>query len=306
MLPAPDTVMVVVPLQTAAAAAAAAATAPVPVLAIGNYPQPGDGAPYHLREGSWYCSLCNKEATEGHIFSWHHVKQMTYIGAKLQPWAVKLVRENWGYEYYPRCEEVGPTQQPPPPPAPLTGDEARDVAQQPPPPPAPLTARDVARDVAQQLAEMRRHFQSQFDERAAEFNELAAKVAILEISCAEREGYSLGSQQPGQPTATVGTVADSLLPTGHGAAAGSQQPGQPAATVGTAAGLLAAAASQPLGQPTATVDTASDQWSSGWEAWSSSAGAATWQPAGAAEAGGDGGAAARDEGIAWGQWEQWR
>ena len=262
MLPAPNTVMVVVPLQTAAAAAAAAATAPVPVLAIGNYAQPGDGARYHLREGSWYCSLCSKEATEGHILSWHHVKQMTYIGAKLQPWAVKLVRENWGYEYYPRYEEVGPTQQPhpPPPPQPLTGDEARDVAQQPPPPPAPLTARDVARDVAQQLAEMRRHFQSQFDERAAEFNELAAKVAILEISCAERERYSLGSQQPGQPTATVGTVADSLLPTGHGAAAGSQQPGQPTAT-----------------------DTASDTWP-GWGAWSS-AGDATWQQA---QAGGDG------------------
>ena len=259
--------MVVVPLQTAAAAAAAAATAPVPVLAIGNYAQPGDGARYHLREGSWYCSLCSKEATEGHILSWHHVKQMTYIGAKLQPWAVKLVRENWGYEYYPRYEEVGPTQQPhPPPPPPLTGDEARDVAQQPPPPPAPLTARDVARDVAQQLAEMRRHFQSQFDERAAEFNELAAKVAILEISCAERERHSLGSQQPGQPTATVGTVADSLLPTGHGAAAGSQQPGQPTAT-----------------------DTASDTWP-GWGAWSS-AGDATWQQA---QAGGDGEAAARD------------
>ena len=289
--------MVVVPLQTAAAAAAAAATAPVPVLAIGNYAQPGDGARYHLREGSWYCSLCSKEATEGHILSWHHVKQMTYIGAKLQPWAVKLVRENWGYEYYPRYEEVGPTQQPRPPPQPqepLTGDEARDVAQQPPPPPAPLTARDVARDVAQQLAEMRRHFQSQFDERAAEFNELAAKVAILEISCAERERYSLGSQQPGQPTATVGTVADSLLPTGHGAAAGSQQPGQPTATLGTVADSLlptghgAAAGSQQPGQPTAT-DTASDTWP-GWGAWSS-AGDATWQQA---QAGGDGEAAARD------------
>ena len=231
---------------------------------------------------------------------------MTYIGAKLQPWAVKLVRENWGYEYYPRCEEVGPTQQPPPPPAPLTGDEARDVAQQPPPPPAPLTARDVARDVAQQLAEMRRHFQSQFDERAAEFNELAAKVAILEISCAEREGYSLGSQQPGQPTATVGTVADSLLPTGHGAAAGSQQPGQPTATLGTVADSLlstghgAAAGSQQPGQPTATVGAASDPWP-WWGAWSS-AGAATWQQA---QAGGDGEAAARDEGalVQAGRWD---
>ena len=289
----------VVPFQTSAAAAAAAATAPVPVLA--NYHQPDDGGRYRLKDDEkWHCVLCNKEVSEAHLLSWHHVKQLSYIGATLQPWAVKLIRENWGYEYYPRFEEVGPTQQPlppPPPQEPLTGDEARVVAQQPPPPPAPLTARDVARDVAQQLAEMRRHFQSQFDERAAEFNELAAKVAILEISCAEREGYSLGSQQPGQPTATLGTVADSLLPTGHGAAAGSQQPGQPTA-IDTASDTWPG-----WGQPTAT-DTASDTWP-GWEAWSS-AGDATWQPAGAAEAGGDGGAAARDEGIAWGQWEQWR
>ena len=283
-----------VPFQTSAAAAAAAATAPVPVLA--NYPQPGDGGRYHLQDATWHCSLCKREALEGHLLSWHHVKQLSYIGATLQPWAVKMIRENWMYEYYPRFEEVGPTQQPlPPPPPPLTGDEARVVAQQPPPPPAPLTARDVARDVAQQLAEMRRHFQSQFDERAAEFNELAAKVAILEISCAERERYSLGSQQPGQPTATVGTVADSLLPTGHGAAAGSQQPGQPTATLGTVADSLlptgrgAAAGSQQPGQPTAT-GTASDPWS-GWGAWSS-AGAATWQQA---LAGDDDEAAGSDE-----------
>jgi hypothetical protein len=68
-----------------------------------------------------------------------------------------------------------------------------------------------------------------------------------------------------------------LLPTGHGAAAGSQQPGQPTAT-----------------------GTASDPWP-GWGAWSS-AGAATWQQA---QAGGDGEAAARDEGalVQAGRWD---